>query len=101
MTYTVSVLVGVSAAALLDLGVLRTRLLARRVFWATYPIILGFQLVFNGVLTGRGDVRYRSEAIMGVRLVWAPVEDLLFGFALVLITLSLWVYWGRRARARE
>jgi lycopene cyclase domain-containing protein len=99
MTYTVAAMVGVGAAALLDLGVLRTRLLVRRVFWATYPIILGFQLLFNGVLTGRGVVRYRPEAIIGARLVWAPVEDLLFGFALVLITLSLWVYWGRRARA--
>jgi hypothetical protein len=24
------------------------------------------------------------------------VEDLLFGFALVLMSLSLWVFWGRR-----
>jgi lycopene cyclase domain-containing protein len=68
---------------------------SRAAFWATYPIILGFQLVANGVLTGRGVVRYRADAIIGWRLFHAPVEDLLFGFALVLLTLSAWVWLGR------
>jgi lycopene cyclase domain-containing protein len=42
------------------------------------------------VLTGRGVVRYDPSAILGVRLAYAPVEDLAFGFALVLTSLSLW-----------
>lgn len=96
MTYTVAALLGLAAAMLLDLVVLRTRLLRRRAFWLTYPIVLVFQLVFNGVLTGRGVVRYDPGTILGVRLAHAPVEDLLFGFALVLTTLSLWVWSGRR-----
>jgi lycopene cyclase domain-containing protein len=100
VSYTVAALVGVAGAALLDLLVLRTRLLARRIFWATYPIILVGQLVTNGVLTGRGVVRYAPDAIVGVRLAYAPVEDLAFGFALVLSTLSLWVWWGRRGLDR-
>jgi hypothetical protein len=33
--------------------------------------------------------------------VYAPVEDLLFGFALVVQTLAWWVWWGRRAAVRE
>jgi len=41
-------------------------------------------------------VRYHPDAILGPRLVYAPVEDLVFGFALVLSSLSLWVWWGRR-----
>ena len=100
MSYTVAALAGVAGAALLDLLVLRTRLLARRIFWATYPIILVGQLVTNGVLTGRGVVRYAPDAILGLRLAYAPVEDLAFGFALVLSTLSLWVWWGRRGLDR-
>jgi hypothetical protein len=32
--------------------------------------------------------------------VYAPVEDLVFGFALVLLTLDLWVWWGRRGVQR-
>ena len=69
-------------------------------FWATYPIILGFQLLSNGILTGRGIVLYDPDGHLGLRLVYAPVEDLLFGFALVLFTLSLWVWLGRRGVQR-
>jgi lycopene cyclase domain-containing protein len=101
VSYTATAVCGVVAAVLVDVAVLRTRLVGRRVFWATYPLILVFQLVANGVLTGRGIVRYAPSAILGVRLVYAPVEDLLFGFALVLLTLSLWVWWGRRGVQRR
>ena len=96
MTYTVAAALGVSGALGLDLLVLRTRLVAGRVFWATYPIVLAAQLVSNGVLTGRGIVRYDRHAILGPRLAHAPVEDLAFGFALVLTALSVWVWLGRR-----
>jgi lycopene cyclase domain-containing protein len=96
VTYTVAAVIGALAAIGLDLFVLRTRLLLRGVFWATYPIIVGFQLLSNGILTGRGVVRYDPDAILGPRLVYAPVEDLVFGFALVLSALALWVWWGRR-----
>jgi lycopene cyclase domain-containing protein len=96
VTYTVAACLGALGAIGLDLFVLRTRLLLRGVFWATYPIIIGFQLLSNGILTGRGVVRYNPDAILGLRVVYAPVEDLVFGFALVLSALALWVWWGRR-----
>jgi lycopene cyclase domain-containing protein len=101
VTYTAAAVLGVLVAAVLDLFVLRVRLLRRVVFWATYPIIIAFQLLSNGILTGRNIVRYDPDAILGVRLVHAPVEDLLFGFAMVLLTLDLWVWWGRRGVQRE
>ncbi|GAA4704659.1 lycopene cyclase domain-containing protein [Phytohabitans rumicis] len=91
MTYTVAALLGVAGAVTVDLFVLRTRLLRRRVFWATYPIVLFFQLLANGILTGRKIVRYNPDAILGIRLVYAPLEDVFFGFALILLTLSVWV----------
>jgi lycopene cyclase domain-containing protein len=100
VTYTLSAALGVLAAVAVDLWVLRTRLVAGIVFWVTYPIVLLFQLLSNGVLTGRGVVRYADWTILGLRIAYAPVEDLLFGFALVLLTLSLWVWHGRRARPR-
>ena len=98
MTYTVAVVVGVAGALVLDLFVLRTRLVRRRAFWTAYAICLLFQLLVNGVLTGRGLVTYAPDSINGARLVYAPVEDLGFGFSLVLQTLGWWVWWGRRAR---
>ncbi len=97
MTYTVAALVALAGALGLDLLVLRTRLVAGRVWWCLYPIVLAFQLLANGVLTGRGVVRYDPGAIIGLRLAYAPVEDLVYGFALVLSALSVWVWLGRRA----
>jgi len=48
---------------------------------------------------GTGDMLERA-AIIGWRLVHAPVEDLLFGFAMVLLTLAVWVWLGRRGVQR-
>lgn len=105
MTYTQLALVGVALTVVLDLAVLRTRLLMRRAFWAAYAIIIFFQLLTNGMLTGFEIVRYSGDAIIGSdtptflgdgRIAYAPVEDLLFGFALVVQTLVWWVWWGRR-----
>jgi lycopene cyclase domain-containing protein len=100
VTYTLAVVLAALAAVGLDVAVLRTMLLTRRAFWTAYAIVLAGQLVVNGVLTGLRIVRYDPAAIIGWRVVFAPVEDLLFGFAMVLATLSLWVWWGRRAAHR-
>jgi lycopene cyclase domain-containing protein len=96
VTYTALAFTGIAFALVLDLAVLRTRLLRLRVFWTAYAIILFFQLITNGVLTYRNVVRYDSGTILGLRIAGAPVEDLMFGFSLVLQTLSWWVWWGRR-----
>ena len=96
MTYTVLASIGVAAAVAVDLFVLRTLLLRTKAFWAAYAIMLFFQLVTNGVLTGIPIVRYDPHAIIGWRIAYAPVEDLLFGFALVVVTLSTWVRLGAR-----
>jgi lycopene cyclase domain-containing protein len=96
VTYTWAALIGVGGAAVLDLGLLRTSLLRRRAFWVAYAIVLVFQLIVNGLLTGLRIVRYRPSTIIGWHVAHAPVEDVLFGFALVLCTLSLWVRAGRR-----
>lgn len=102
MSYTLAALLGLLAAVGIDLAVLRTRLLTGRVFWLTYPIVLAFQLLANGILTGWQIVRYDPAAIIGVRIAHAPIEDLAFGFALVLSTLSLWsrLNAGQRHRPR-
>ena len=79
---------------------LRTRLVARRAFWVAYAIIIVFQLISNGMLTYRHIVRYNPGAILGLRIAGAPVEDLLFGFSLVLQTLELVGVVGRRSSAQ-
>jgi lycopene cyclase domain-containing protein len=98
VSYTTAAVLAVLVTVGLDLGVLRTRLLTRKAFWTSYAIVVAFQLVTNGILTGRDVVTYDPDGILGARVVHAPVEDLLFGFALVVQTLSWWVFWGRRAQ---
>jgi hypothetical protein len=44
---------------------------------------------------------YSDQAIIGLRIASAPVEDLLFGFAMVLSVLNLWVYWGKKGVQRK
>jgi lycopene cyclase domain-containing protein len=97
MSYSALAVTAVVAVLVLDLAVLRTRMLTRKVFWAAYAIILVFQLLMNGVLTGFRVVVYAPDAIWGPRIAYAPVEDLLFGFALVVLTLASWAAVNRRA----
>jgi lycopene cyclase domain-containing protein len=101
VSYTTAAILGVVSAAVLDLVALRTSLLTRKVFWASYLIIVGFQLLVNGILTGQKLVVYAPHEILGTRFVYAPVEDLMFGFSLVLQTLSWWIWWGRRRANAE
>ena len=96
MTYTQLAVLGVLAAVLVDTVLLRTWLLRRRAYWTAYAIVLFFQLVTNGIFTGLEIVRYDPDAILGPRIAFAPVEDLLFGWAMVTLTLSTWVWLGRR-----
>jgi lycopene cyclase domain-containing protein len=105
MTYTAIAVVAVLVALALDRWVARTRLTTTGDWWAAYAIIVFFQLLTNGWLTGRGIVLYAPDAIIGSdvvtfigdgRLVFAPVEDLAFGFALVLTSCVAWVWLGPR-----
>jgi lycopene cyclase domain-containing protein len=105
MSYTAIAIVAALAAVALDRWAAHTRLTTSGTFWAAYGIIVVFQLLTNGWLTGRGIVRYDEDAIIGGdrvsfvgdgRLAYAPVEDLVFGFALVLTTCVVWMWLGRR-----
>jgi lycopene cyclase domain-containing protein len=108
VTYTALSVISIVGAVVLDRWVLRTRLTSTAGWWSAYAIVVFFQLLTNGWLTGRGIVRYRSDAIIGDshaqligdgRLVYAPVEDLGFGFGLVLLSCAVWRWLGRREAA--
>ena len=101
MIYTDIALGSVIASVLFDLYVIRTQLLTKSVFWTSYAIILPFQLITNWWLTSRNIVMYNPAAIIGRRLAGAPIEDLLFGFSLVLSVMGMWVYWGRKGIDQE
>ena len=90
MSYTALAISGVVLAITTDLFIARTRLLLTKRFWASYAIIIFFQLITNWWLTSRKIVMYSPDAILGPRIASAPLEDLLFGFTLVTLVLILW-----------
>ncbi len=97
MSYSALAVIAVVAVLALDLAVYRTRMVTRKAYWAAYAIIVSFQLLMNGVLTGLDVVVYDERAIWGPRIAYAPVEDLLFGWAMVTLTLASWAAVNRRA----
>lgn len=110
MTYTSLTLIALVTSVVLDRWVLRTRLTSSSTWWLSYAIVVGFQLLTNGWLTGRRIVSYDGDVILGSgavealgdgRIAFAPVEDLGFGFALLLLTCAVWVRLGPREDARS
>lgn len=96
MMYTLLALIAVVLAILVDLLVTRSRILATGQFYFAWAILVFFQLLTNGWLTGRNIVMYDEAQILGLRVAYAPVEDLLFGFALIVLTITVWVRLGGR-----
>jgi lycopene cyclase domain-containing protein len=101
MTYTQIALLAVPLVVIFDLYITRSRILKRKSFWNAYAILVFFQLITNWWLTSRGILTYSADAIAGIRIAAAPAEDLLFGFTMIVMTISLWMYWGRKGVQRD
>ena len=98
MNYTQIAFFAFLASILFDIAITRINLITRKVFWTSYAIILPFQLLTNWWLTSRNVVMYKPDAIIGWRIASAPIEDLFFGFSLILSVLSLWIFVGKKAQ---
>ena len=96
MIYSDIALNAVFLAVVLDLFLLKSRMMTRGIFWITYFLILPFQLLTNWWLTSNEIVMYGLSDITGQRLAGAPIEDLLFGFSMILLTISAWEFFKSR-----
>ena len=100
--YTLAAVLAVVAVAGIEVAWLRTGLLRTRAYWIAMAICYGFMLAVNGWLTKLSApiVLYDERRTTGWRIPWdIPVEDYLFGFALLTLTMLTWDALGRRARA--
>ena len=91
--YTAPAVLAVLAVCALELLALRTGLFRRPAYWLSMLIVVGFQVVVDGWLTKLSDpiVVYDNRQITGIRFPFdIPIEDFLFGFALVTAVLLLW-----------
>ena len=99
--YTALTLLAIVVVVVLDLFIVRTRLLTTLGFWLTLAIMWGFQIPVDGWLTrlDAAIVRYDETQFSGIRIFWdSPIEDFGFGFAMVVATLMVWTVLTRRAR---
>lgn len=97
--YTVSVVIGMVAVVAMELAWLKTGLFRTVRYWASMAIVLGFQVLVDGLLTRRPTpvVGYDDSQTSGVRFPWdIPIEDFAFGFALVTAVLLIWVRLTRQ-----
>ena len=91
--YTVPAVASVVVVCAAELTVLRTGLFRRPAYWVAMAIVLAFQIPVDGWLTKLSApiVLYRRTALTGLRFGWdIPIEDFLYGFALVTAALLLW-----------
>jgi lycopene cyclase domain-containing protein len=98
--YTLPAIIAVLVVCALEWGVLRTGLFRRPAYWISMAIVLGFQIIVDGWLTKLSApiVIYDERHTTGIRFPFdIPVEDFLFGWALVTAALLLW----ERGRLRD
>ena len=91
--YSAAVVVALVLVVLLEVLWLRTGLLRRLSYWLTMAVVLAFQVPVDGWLTKLSApvVVYDPEHVTGWRGPWdIPVEDFVFGFALLTLVLLLW-----------
>ena len=94
--YTVGAGAAAVATVWLDLWGLRTRVLADRRMPVVAALILFFMVLSNGWLTSRPIVVY-DDAYRALPRLWTiPLEDFLFGFAVVVQAISWWEFAKRR-----
>lgn len=99
MEYTWASIVAVLVVVAVELFWLRTGLLRKLTFYVSWAIILFFMVLVDGWLTKLSApiVLYNEQENSGIRFPWdIPVEDYLFGFALITLTMLLWERAGQR-----
>jgi lycopene cyclase domain-containing protein len=102
--YTVPAVLAVVVVIALEMWVWRTGLFRRAAYWISMLIVVGFQILVDGWLTKLSApiVIYDDNQTSGLRFPFdIPVEDFLFGWALVTAVLLLWVRKQDHARAPQ
>ncbi len=73
--------------------------LKRKEFYVFLLIIIFFKFLVNGFLTGRNIVMYNPRFFIGLRIGSIPLEDFLFGFSMVSMSVIFWEYFKREKNA--
>jgi lycopene cyclase domain-containing protein len=96
--YTLLAIAGVLIVIFIDLVILKTRLILTKKFWLFWCVMFILIFIINGYLTWRPIVLYGEEYYLGIRLFTIPIEDFLYGFALLSLNISIWEFCTKRIR---
>lgn len=99
--YTLLAVAGVVLAVIVDMLVLKTRLILSKKFWVFWCVMFVLIFIINGYLTWRPIVLYGEGHYLGVRLITIPVEDFLYGFALLTLNIAIWEFYNRKRLAEK
>ncbi|MFI5128935.1 MAG: lycopene cyclase domain-containing protein [Chitinophagales bacterium] len=93
--YTASTFISLSGVLLLLKFVLKVKWLPKLL--SIYPLLLIPFFVVNGILTGSGlqqpVVWYNDAKNLGARLLSIPVEDIFYGFEMILVNVFFYEYF--------
>ncbi|MBM3244500.1 MAG: lycopene cyclase domain-containing protein [Candidatus Omnitrophica bacterium] len=90
--YTFIAAASVFIAVFLDAR-LKTSLFRKPLFYLFLFVIFLFKLLVNGYLTGNDIVMYNPYMILNFRVGSIPIEDFLFGFSMVSMSIIFWEYF--------
>ncbi len=82
----------ITLVLLIDIVILRTRVVYKKDFWIVLGIMMLFTAVFDQFLTGLPIVNYNEANISGIRLIFAPIEDFSYTIAGVILIGSIFHY---------
>jgi lycopene cyclase domain-containing protein len=94
--------IAIVAVIVLELAWFRTGIFRSAQYWVAIGITWFFQCFVDGWLTKLSDpiVIYNPAEQSGLRFPWdIPVEDFGFGWAMVTLTVLVWIRLNRKERA--
>lgn len=73
----------------------KIEILKKAHFYLFLLVIFMFKILVNGYLTATNIVMYNPVFFLGLRLASIPLEDFLFGFSMITLSIIFWEYFKK------
>jgi lycopene cyclase domain-containing protein len=101
--YTVGSILAALFAIFLEFRLDKGKLYRELSFWISLAIIFFFQILVDGYLTKLSSpvVVYSNHHFSGFRFPFSiPIEDFIYGFAMIQLTMTIWNRLQERSSAK-
>lgn len=99
MEYTLAIVLAMIGLIFLDRQ-LKTHVLRvnNHPLWGAAIVFALFQFVLDNYFTSRGLWMFNSNQMVGVFIPFIPIENILYGFELLLLAIILYEFFARSGR---